>query len=204
MPDPKKPDHRRRGQERRMEERPDRGGREQATRTTPATEAPEAHSPKPEPARPVPPQRDVPTNVTPGDEAPDLTIPVSTVAWIIMKAREFDMKDQATVDSDEDDGHNPLGVLEDRSDDPTAAELKNWISDLNDTEQAELVAIMWLGRGDDEADAFPDLVEQASGSQQHGRRTVSYLLGTPQLGDYLEEGLEKLGVDTANLEGSLR
>ena len=114
------------------------------------------------------------------------------------------MKEPASIDADEDDGHNPLGVLEDRADDATADELGSWIADLNDTEQAELVALMWLGRGDDEAENFPSLVEQARGSQQHGRRTAGYLLGTPRLGDYLEEGLEKLGIDTANLEANLR
>jgi hypothetical protein len=172
---------------------------------TPATDAPEVMPPRPEPDSPRTQRPEIPTNVTPSEEAPELTIPVDTVAWIILKAREFDVKDPASVDSDDDDGHNALGVLEDRADDPTVVELRNWIHDLDDDEQAELVALMWLGRGDDEdAGTFPGLVEEARRQQQHGRRTVSYLLGTPQLGDYLEEGLEKLGVDTANLEGNLR
>ena len=177
-------------------------------RTTPATEAPETRSPAPEPGTPAAPGRDVPANTTPDPDAPELTIPANTVAWIILKAREYDMKEPAEVETDEADGHNPLGVLEDRADDPTAAELRNWILDLNETEQAELVALMWLGRGDDDLENWAALVEQARDSQgagaARGRRTVRYLLGTPQLGDYLEEGLERLGVDTANLEGSLR
>jgi hypothetical protein len=180
----------------------------QTDRTTPATEAPETRAPAPEPAAPAAPPRDVPTNTSPDPDAPELNVPVSTVAWIILKAREYDMKEPAEVESDEDDGHNPLGVLEDRADDPTAAELRSWITDLNDTQQAELVALMWLGRGDDDLENWAQLVEQARGSQGQaagrGRSTVRYLLGTPQLGDYLEEGLERLGVDTANLEGSLR
>ena len=175
---------------------------------TPATSAPEDMAPRREPDSPRTQRPEVPTDVTPSPDAPELTIPVNTVAWIILKAREYDMKEPAEVESDEADGHNPLGVLEDRADDPTAAELRSWITDLNDTEQAELVALMWLGRGDDEPENWAELVEQARGSQgegsSRGRRTVRYLLGTPQLGDYLEEGLERLGVDTANLEGSLR
>lgn len=172
---------------------------------SPAGDAPENLQPAVEPPSPKTQRPDVPTNVNPDGDAPDLTISPATVAWIILKAREFDMKDPASVDSDEDDGHNVLGVLEDRADDPTQDELRNWIMDLDDDSQAELVAIMWLGRGDDEdASTFPGLVEEARGRQAHGRRTVQYLLGTPRLGDYLEEGLEKLGVDTANLEGNLR
>ena len=177
-------------------------------RTTPASQAPETRAPAPEPPTAAAPGRDVPAHTTPGPDAPELTVPVDTVGWIILKAREYDVKEPGDVETGEADGDNPLGVLEDRADDPTAAELRSWIIDLNDTEQAELVALMWLGRGDDEPENWAELVEQARGSQGHGpsrgRRTASYLMGTPQLGDYLEEGLERLGVDTANLEGTLR
>ncbi len=197
MPDPKRPG-------------PSRPApsRTEADRTTPATSAPETRSPAPEPSTPAGPPRDVPANTTPDEDAPELTIPANTVAWIILKAREYDMKEPGDIETGEADGDNPLGVLEDRADDPTATELRNWILDLNETEQAELVALMWLGRGDDDLENWADLVAQARGSQgqgaARGRRTVRYLLGTPQLGDYLEEGLERLGVDTATLEGTLR
>lgn len=130
-----------------------------------------------------------------------LNIPIQTIAWIIVKAREFDVKEEGDVATTEDDGDNPLGVLEDRRDDPTAQELVTWITDLTETQQAELVALMWLGRGDDDASGYPDLVEEARGQQ--GARTAPYLLGTPRLGDYLEDGLEKLGISTAEVESTL-
>ncbi len=171
---------------------------------TQATEAPETMPPRPEPQRPATPRPGL-ANTTPDEDAPELSIDTNTVAWIIVKAREFDMKEPGTAETDEDDGDNPLGVLEDRADDPTAIELRNWISDLDDDAQAELVALMWLGRGDDdEAGSFAELVAEARRRQVHGKRTVGYLLGTPRLGDYLEEGLEKLGIDTTTLEGGLR
>lgn len=128
-----------------------------------------------------------------------LTIPLSTVAWIILKAREFDVKDVSS-DDENDDGDNPMSVLEDRSDDSTEDELTSWIGDLNLQQQAELVALFWLGRDDGDADDFPGLVAQAQGQQ--GSATARYLLGSPLLGDYLEEGLETLGVDTSELEGA--
>jgi hypothetical protein len=130
-----------------------------------------------------------------------LSIPLNTIAWIILKAREFDVKEEGDVTTSEEDGDNPLGVLEDRTDDPTADELTTWISDLTETQQAELVALMWLGRGDDGAESFDELLEEARGQQ--GARTAPYLLGTPRLGDHLEEGLEKLGISTAELESEL-
>ncbi len=129
-----------------------------------------------------------------------LTIPLSTLGWIIVKAREFDGKD---VDTDDpgDDSDNPLGVLEDRADDPTFDELTSWISDLNDFQKAELVAIFWLGRDDGDASDFAGLLKEAR--SQQGKSTARYLLGSPLLGDYLEEGLERLGIDTSEVESAL-
>ncbi|MEE8453195.1 MAG: DUF3775 domain-containing protein [Limibaculum sp.] len=129
-----------------------------------------------------------------------LTIPLSTLGWIIVKAREFDGKD---VDTDDpgDDSDNPLGVLEDRADDPTFEELTSWISDLTDSQKAELVAIFWLGRDDGDASDFAGLLEEAR--SQQGKSTARYLLGSPLLGDYLEEGLERLGIDTSAVESAL-
>lgn len=128
-----------------------------------------------------------------------LTIPLSTVAWIILKAREFDVKDVDTDDENSETG-NPLGVLEDREDDPSGGELTSWISDLNVQEQAELVALFWLGRDGTDATDYPDLLEQAQGQQGSG--TARYLLRSPLLSDHLEDGLEKLGVDTSELESA--
>ena len=42
---------------------------------------------------------------------------------------------------------------------------------------------------------------QARGQQ--GKSTARYLLGSPLLGDYLEEGLERLGIDTSEIESAL-
>jgi Protein of unknown function (DUF3775) len=129
-----------------------------------------------------------------------LSIPMSTLGWIIVKAREFDVKD---VDTDDpgDDSDNPMGVLEDRADDPTYIELTNWINDLNDSQKAELVALFWLGRDDNNTADYAELLEEAQG--QRGRRTAQYLLGSPMLGDHLEEGLERLGIDTSEVESAL-
>lgn len=129
-----------------------------------------------------------------------LTIPLPTIGWIILKAREFDVKDVDT-DDENDDESNPMGVLEDREDDPTEEELRSWIDDMTDRQRAELVALFWLGRDDGDAGEFPTLVRQAEGEQ--AKSTARYLLGSPLLGDYLEEGLERLGVDTSELESEL-
>ncbi len=128
-----------------------------------------------------------------------LSIPLSTIGWIIVKAREFDVKEDANIEPGDDDGDNPLGVLEHRPDDATAQALRSWINDLTDTQKAELVALFWLGRDGEDPDDFPELVRTAR-AEQHRRGTARYLLGSPLLGDYLEDGLETLGLDSTEIE----
>jgi hypothetical protein len=128
-----------------------------------------------------------------------LTIPLDTLGWIIVKAREFDVKEGDSYDGQggEDEGD----VLQDRGDDPSEAELTSWIDDLTDGQSAELVALMWLGRGDGSAEEFAALVDQARRSRRI--RTSKYLLGEPLLADYLESGLEALGYDVADIESRI-
>ncbi len=125
--------------------------------------------------------------------AVDLAISPEKVCFLILKARAFDVKDAV---SEPDPGSNPTddmdgAVLEDHDDDPVVAELVSAIHDLSEDEQIELVAIAWLGRGDSTVDDWASL--RAAAEEAHNRRTARYLIGIPQLGDYLEEGLALLG-----------
>jgi hypothetical protein len=122
-------------------------------------------------------------------DIPSLDIAEDKLAFIIEKAREFDVKQG---DSDPDSGSNPVDdgntdVLEDKADDPTREELASAIRGLNQDERAQLVALAWLGRGTYGLDEWPEAVETAR--TEHHRRTAEYLLGLPLLGDYLEDGL---------------
>lgn len=121
------------------------------------------------------------------------------VAYVAIRAREIDAK-VARWDSPGDVA-SPETVLESRPGDATEAELREFISGLNRDEQAELVAIMWIGRGTFEADEMNEAVSTAI--QEATTPTADYLLGVPNLADYLEDGLEKLGIDPNNEEDSL-
>jgi hypothetical protein len=131
---------------------------------------------------------------TPADEnGPELTISPEKVCFVIFKAREFDAKDAAT---EPEPGSNPTddmdaAVLEDHGDDPVTEELTSLIDALSEDEQIDLVALMWLGRGDYSAEDWPQVRAEAAAA--HNNRTSSYLLGVPLLGDFLEEGLSMLG-----------
>jgi hypothetical protein len=79
-------------------------------------------------------------------------------------------------------------VLEDQPDgDATSQVLAEFIRDLDEDEQAELVALAWVGRGTYPAEDWEEAVAEAR--RAHNKRTVEYLFSLPMLGDYLEEGL---------------
>jgi hypothetical protein len=126
-------------------------------------------------------------------EVPTLSTPTDKIAFIIVKAREFDAKE---ADSDPDSGSNPTDdggadVLEDKQGDQARRELITAINDLNEDEQVELVALAWLGRGTFDISEWQDAL--ATARSEHNRRTARYLLSLPRLGDYLEEGLAAFG-----------
>ena len=134
---------------------------------------------------------------------PALEIAPEKVAHVIIKAREFDAKvgawDASPEDGDADE--EPSAILEDLSNDPTAAEIVGFIDALNDDEQVNLVALAWVGRGTFEPEEFEEAVETARNEQINS--TASYLLGLPLLADYLEEGLEKLGYSANDIESDV-
>jgi hypothetical protein len=126
-----------------------------------------------------------------------LTISIEKIFFIIVKAREFDEK---VAPSDPESGSNPsddkeVDVLE-AGDDATLQELQAALTALNVDEQLDLVGLMWFGRGD--FGTFADARQQAADiTDKHIPR---YLVGTPQLGDYLEEGLATLGISLESFE----
>jgi len=120
---------------------------------------------------------------------PHLDIPSNKLGYIILKAREYDVKES---DSDPDEGSNPTDdgntdVLTDKSDDPVREELLGAIRDLPEDERLQLVALAWLGRGTYDISEWKTALETAR--SEHRKRTAEYLLGLPLLGDYLEDGL---------------
>jgi hypothetical protein len=72
---------------------------------------------------------------------------------------------------------------------------------LTPEEQASLVALTWIGRGDFGAGEWADALNQAR--ERHTGSTSRYLMGIPQLGDFLEEGAATLGFNLSEIEGSM-
>lgn len=129
-----------------------------------------------------------------------LTLPLKKLTFIIEKAREFD----AEVPADPGDlGSNPTddgesGILLDTPANGTVMELRDAIVGLDIDEQEELLALIWVGRGDFTTDEWPEAMALA-----RERRTASeadYLIGTPLLADYLEEAVAALGLHLDEFE----
>jgi len=108
-----------------------------------------------------------------------LNLPLDKVSFIILKAREYDVKES---DSDPNEGSNAIDdsqidVLTDKQDDPVREELLGAIRSLNEDERMRLVALAWLGRGTYSKDEWRDAV--ATARSEHSRRTAEYLLSLP-------------------------
>ena len=128
-----------------------------------------------------------------------LQIDLPTICAIIARAREFHAKVEVV---EPEPGSNPADedmreVLEDYPDDPTEQELHRILGDLNVDQLADLTALMWLGRGDFDKSEWK--ARRTEALRLDARRAPDYLIETPLLADYLEEGLDALGL---SCEGS--
>lgn len=127
-------------------------------------------------------------------------INIDKVCYVIQLGREFDVKMPAV---DADSGSNPtdgraVDVLEDRADDSLQDEFTEFVEGLNDDEQLDLVALMWVGRGTYTPRQWKEARRVAAEEATHS--TSEYLLGTALLADYLEDGLYQLGYSSEDIE----
>ena len=122
-----------------------------------------------------------------------MDIALDKVCELILRVREVDVKEGLT---DPDSGSNPIDdgstdVLTASPDDSTEEQIREFIAGLNDDERHDLVAITWIGRGDFDAEEWAEALRTAREREQGS--TADYLLGIPNVGDLLDEGLAALG-----------
>ena len=112
-----------------------------------------------------------------------------TICSLIALAREFQAKEDVVIpdlpDSPSEDW--ALQVLADHRDDSSLAEFSGIVEDMAERQRAELVALMWLGRGDYSIDEWEQAVDDAIGD--FSIRAGEYVIAHPMVSDYLEEGL---------------
>ena len=77
----------------------------------------------------------------------------------------------------------------------------DFIAGLNEDEQFALVALVWIGRETFEPEEWDEAV--ATARDEATAPTEDYLMGIPLLADYLEAGLERMGIDPTEAEDDL-
>lgn len=122
----------------------------------------------------------------------DLTLNPDFLRSLILKLRAV----MAQVDEvSPDSGSNPSddersATLQDTPDNLTRAEIAAQVEDLEPDQQAQIVALMWIGRGDLEPEEWQEALELAAERREGG--VAEYLLSHPHVADYLDEGLDRL------------
>ncbi|MDZ4739315.1 MAG: DUF3775 domain-containing protein [Alphaproteobacteria bacterium] len=107
-----------------------------------------------------------------------IPLPLQELACIIEKARVLDMLANAG-------GLDASTVVD-------GEELAALLSGLSDDELTNVLALVWVGRGTFDRDSWQDAIYRAE--EMKNKRIVRYLVDSPMLGFFLEEGLAELGV----------
>jgi hypothetical protein len=132
------------------------------------------------------------------DEDFDLGISLESVAAIVDAARAVQEGEESGALARDEEDEEGLDAEDDENMDEDA--LRAFIADLNEDEQASLIALAWVGRGDY---AGPDFEEARTLAKERNiRDPAEYLLGIDMLGDMLEEGLAELGLSLEDADGS--
>lgn len=129
-----------------------------------------------------------------------LSLDHEKICYLIIKAREFDVKMEPEVG---EPGDNPTDdaereILFDYPDDPTVEEIRSFLATFNVDEMAELLALMWVGAGDYDIEEWDDALQAARDDPDN--RRIDAFLGMPLLGDFLEEGLAQFEISCADVE----
>lgn len=129
-----------------------------------------------------------------------LQIHPDKVCFIIANSKEFQAQEEVSAeDAGAGAGDEDFrSVLLAYPDDPTYNETVEFIDALSDDEQAELVALTWLGRDDYTAAEWGQALQDAI--ERHSGATAAYLLGIPLLPNYLESGLAQFGFSCEDFE----
>ena len=89
--------------------------------------------------------------------------------------------------------------LPDGEGDMLLAEFREEVEAMDDDHKHELVALMWVGRGDFGEDEWDEA--KALAEERHDGPTWRYLLSHPRAADQIASGLEELGHDHVLQDG---
>lgn len=121
-----------------------------------------------------------------------------TVCGLILQIRQYDGKEQEV---DPEDSSNPSDTeaddvpykdtLESGPEDSIEQVIRAELHAMNEEELREMVALVWIGRGDYDGEQFT--TAKAEAGRREDIDTVDYLLQEPLLADHLANGLAAIG-----------
>src|ERR687890_2730443 len=125
-----------------------------------------------------------------------MDIALDKVCEIILRARAIDVKDG---DAETSSGSNPIDdanalTLVDNADDATEEEIREVIAGLNEDERHDLIALVYIGRGDMDPEEWGAATRLAREREDAASLpTADWLLRIPNLGGLLDEGINSVG-----------
>lgn len=119
------------------------------------------------------------------------------ICRIIFKARDFFGKEAVDksgdpAESKDNNDDSDYQILASYRGDFTYAELKSVIKELDPDQQATLVALLWIGRGDYTAKEWSTAYQEAM--RNWTTETAEYLLTKPLLADHLQDALAEFNI----------
>jgi hypothetical protein len=134
----------------------------------------------------------------PDDDEVDLGVSLETVATIVDLSRSIQGKEETDVDQVTEDANSEAALLQETPDDMTEDSLRQFIDELNEDEQASLIALAWIGRGDYGPEDWEEARSLAG--ERNESDPASYLLQIDMLGDLLAEGVASFGLSIEDVE----
>jgi len=114
-------------------------------------------------------------------------------------ARALQGKEETDPEQLSEDQNSEAALLQENPEDMTEDTLRLFINELNEDEQASLIALAWVGRGDYDASEW-DEARALAAERNEGRDPADYLLGMDTLGDFLAEGVAAFGLSIEDIE----
>jgi hypothetical protein len=133
------------------------------------------------------------------DDDVDLGISLETVATVVDHARAIQVTEETDPAQLSEDENSEAALLQENPDDMTEDNLREFVDGLNEDEQAALIALAWVGRGDYGPEEWEEAVRLAAERNEAGQ-AGSYLLGMDMVGDLLAEGVAAFGLSIEDIE----
>ncbi|MBI1416237.1 MAG: DUF3775 domain-containing protein [Limimaricola sp.] len=104
----------------------------------------------------------------------------------VMAREDTDISDPGGNASDDE----VSAELQESPGDLSRDEITQEIESMNDEQKDALVALFWIGRGDAEPEEWDETMLLAR--ERHDGPVSRYLLGQPEVGEFLTEGLDRM------------